>query len=177
MFVGDLAAEFLVVGLVIVPPDALLGHAGRAAGFKNVERPALVFRWHPDFRLQVAQGLVLEVRKPADKVGEGIHFLAWVEILPGPIEPERAAAFRREMPRDDFANVGVEPLLGGLDIGFGDRHRDSESFTSSANRDCGEFQRGLSDTPSRPRAHLPAWRRVPDNETSRRSYSATGAWD
>jgi hypothetical protein len=72
----------------------------------------LVLRRDPDFRLQVAQGLVLESAGTCDQVGEGIHFLARVEVLLRPIEPERATGFRREMPRDDFAQVGVELGLG-----------------------------------------------------------------
>ena len=36
--------------------------------------------------------------------------------LPGPVEPERAAGLRGEMPGDDLAHVGVELVLGGLDV-------------------------------------------------------------
>src|SRR5256885_11777379 len=61
MVVGNLAGEFLVIGLVVVPTDALFRHAGGATGFKNVERPAFEFCRHPDFRLQVAQRFILEM--------------------------------------------------------------------------------------------------------------------
>jgi hypothetical protein len=63
MRVGKLAGKLLVIGLVIVPADALLGHAGGAAGFKNVERAAFEFFGHPDFGLQVPQPFILEVRE------------------------------------------------------------------------------------------------------------------
>ena len=63
MRVGDFGGEFLVIHFVIVPADALFGHAGGAAGFKNVEGAALEFFGHPDFRLQIAQPFVLEMGK------------------------------------------------------------------------------------------------------------------
>jgi len=44
-----LAENSSVIGFVIIPADALLGHAGRAAGFKNVERAALILFGDPDF--------------------------------------------------------------------------------------------------------------------------------
>ena len=69
MLVGDLLAELGVIDLVIVPADALLRHAGRAAGLEDVEGLALERRRHPDLRLQVAQPFVLEVRE-LQHVGE-----------------------------------------------------------------------------------------------------------
>ena len=55
MRVGNLLAELGVIHLVIVPADALLGHASRAAGFKNVEGLAFELCGHPDLGLHVAQ--------------------------------------------------------------------------------------------------------------------------
>ena len=100
-----------VVDLVVVPADALLRHAGRAAGLENVERLALELRRHPDLGLQVAQPFVLEVRE-LHHVGEALDLLARVEILLRPIEPERAAGFRRKMPRDDLLEMRFELRLG-----------------------------------------------------------------
>src|SRR6266545_2100880 len=122
VFVGDFSGEFLVVHLVIVPADALLGHAGGAAGLKNVERSSLGFRWHPDFGLKVAQPFILKVRE-FHQVGEGLDFLARIEVLLRPIEPERAAGLRRKMPLDYFAQVGIESLLRGFDGGGVNGHR------------------------------------------------------
>ena len=81
MLVGDLLAELGVIDLVIVPADALLGHAGRAAGFENVERLALELRRHPDLGLQIAQPFVLEVRELRDDVGEGLDFLRGIRTV------------------------------------------------------------------------------------------------
>ncbi len=117
MLVVDLAAELLVVGLVVVPADALLGHAGGAAGLENVVRLALERRGHPDLGLEVAQGLVLEVRE-LEHVGRALHFLARVEVLLRPVEPVGASGVGAEMPRKDVAEVGVELGLGSGD-GFG----------------------------------------------------------
>ena len=63
MFVGDFFAELRVIDFVIVPADALLRHAGRAAGFKNAERLPFELRGNPDFRLQIAQPFVREMRE------------------------------------------------------------------------------------------------------------------
>ena len=126
MFVGDLLAELGVIDLVILPADALLGHAGGAAGLEDVERLALEFGGNPDLGLQVAQPFVLEVRKARDKVGEGFDFLRGIPArLFSPIEPERATGFRREMPAKDFACVSVELLLRLFGCGW--RHHQSGS--------------------------------------------------
>ena len=112
MGVGNLAGEFLVIHLVIVPADALFGHAGGAAGFKNGEGAALEFFWHPDFGLQIAQPFVLEMGKTLEIVealdgGGGIP-----AGLLCPIEPEGAAGVGRKVPLDDVTNVGVERFAG-----------------------------------------------------------------
>ena len=75
MVVGNFAGEFLVIDLVIVPADALLGHAGGAAGLENVEGRPLIFFGHPDFRLQIAQPFILEMRE-ALQAGKTFDFLA-----------------------------------------------------------------------------------------------------
>ena len=63
MLVADLVGELLVIDLVVVPADALLRHAGGAAGFEDVEGLSLERRRHPHLRLQIAQPFVLEVRE------------------------------------------------------------------------------------------------------------------
>ena len=64
--------------------------------------------------------VILEVRE-TDEVGEGVDLLARVPSgLLRPIEPERRAGLRGEVPLDDFANVGVELLGGALDRIGGD---------------------------------------------------------
>ena len=125
---AELGGELLVVGLVVVPADALLGHAGGAAGLEDVVRPALVMRRHPHLGLQVAQPLVLEMRESRDEVGERLHLPSRVPAgLARPIEPERAAGLGREVPRDDLAHVRVERTLGGLDNGSFRSHRDCQA--------------------------------------------------
>src|SRR5260221_208533 len=98
MFVGNLGGKFFVIGLVIVPADALLGHASGAAGFKNIVGPHLEFRGHPDHGLLVAEPLVLKMGKLRNEIGKRIYLLAWIEIAFRPVKPEGAAGFRREMP-------------------------------------------------------------------------------
>src|ERR1017187_747626 len=113
MLIRELGRELLVVGLVIIPADALLRHARSAAGFKDIVGAPLVFRWHPDVRLKLAQPFILEMREPRE-VNKRPDFLARVPAgLPGPVEPEWAARLRREMPGDNLAHVGVESFLGG----------------------------------------------------------------
>ena len=127
MFVGNFSGEFLVVHLVIVPADALFGHAGGAAGLKNVERTSFELRRHPDFRLKVAQGFVLEMRK-LQQVGERFDLFARVEMLLRPAEPERAAGLGREMPMNDFAQVGIQLFLRGFDGGLVNGHKGLSTF-------------------------------------------------
>src|SRR5262249_36834979 len=71
MRVGNLVGEFAVIDLVIVPADALLGHAGGAAGFKNIEWLSLELRGHPDLGLEIAEPFVLEMRKLLN-IGEAL---------------------------------------------------------------------------------------------------------
>src|SRR5688572_30203337 len=88
MFVGNLLRELAVIDLVILPADALLGHAGGAAGLENVEWLAFECLGHPDVRLQIPQPFILEMWK-AEEVGKPLHFLCWVPVrLFGPVEPE-----------------------------------------------------------------------------------------
>ena len=115
MFVRNFFRELAVIHLVIVPTDALLGHAGRAAGLEDIKWPPLECFWDPDFRLQIAQPFVLKMRE-ARQISELLYFRRRVPTgFPGPIEPERAAGVRRKMPLHDFACMGVEFFLGGLD--------------------------------------------------------------
>ena len=93
MCVGDFGGELFIVRFVIIPADALLGHAGGATGFENIEGAALVFFGHPNFRLKVAQPFVLKMRK-AQHVAESLYLFDRVpSCLAGPIEPEGAAGF------------------------------------------------------------------------------------
>src|SRR5690606_716668 len=75
MLIADLAAELFVVGLVIVPADALLRHPGGAARFEDAVRLSLVGSRHPDLGLHVAEPFVLEVRELL-QVGERLDLLA-----------------------------------------------------------------------------------------------------
>ena len=112
--VVDLVAEFRVIDLVVVPSDALLGHAGGAAGLENVEGLALELGRDPDLGLQVAQRFILEVRE-LQHVFEACDLLAGIPVLAGPIEPELAASGGVEVPLDDLQQVLVELGLGGGD--------------------------------------------------------------
>ena len=126
--VGKLGREFLIVRLVIVPADALLGHAGGAPGFKDVEGAAAKFSGNPDFRLQVAKPFILEVRE-ALQAAKAFDFRGGIPAgLFRPVQPERAACLRGEMPADNFAHMGVELVRGGLEgdwvrVGHGARWR------------------------------------------------------
>ena len=113
MFVAHLVGKLGVIDAEIIPADALLGHPGRAAGLENVERFAAEFRRHPDLGLQIPQPLVLEMRE-LFHIADGLDFFPRIEIFRRPFEPERAAGFRRKMPREDFAEVRVELGLGGF---------------------------------------------------------------
>src|ERR1041385_3075277 len=93
MRVGNFFREFAVIGFVIIPADALLGHAGGAAGFENVERFSFERGWNPNFRLEIAQPFILEMRKAQDIV-EAFNFARGIPArLLRPIEPEWAAGF------------------------------------------------------------------------------------
>jgi hypothetical protein len=117
MRVGNLFGKLAVIDLVIFPADALLGHPCGAASFKNVERFAFESFGNPNLRLEIAEPFVLEMRK-ALNVREAADFLGGVPAGFGsPIQPERGTGFRREMPLDDFAHMGVELVLGGFDGG------------------------------------------------------------
>ena len=112
VLVVELVAELLVIHAEVVPADALLRHAGGAAGFENVERLAFECGGHPDLRLLVTQPLVLEMRELGDDVLIAVHHATRVEILLRPFQPEGAAGLRREMPLDGFTDLVVE-------LGFG----------------------------------------------------------
>jgi hypothetical protein len=108
MLVADLLAELAVVGLVVLPTDALLGHPRGPARFENVERPAGVGLGHPDLGLEVTQPFVLEVRE-LDQVGGGVDLGTGIPAgLGRPVEPKRAARFGRKMPLNDFAQLRIK---------------------------------------------------------------------
>ena len=113
MCVGNFAGELLVIHLVIVPADALLGHAGGAAGFEDVEGPALDIFSAP--RLLAADRAAIRPGNAGKRWRSAKH-LTSVAGIPagffGPIQPEGRAGFRGKMPLDDFADVGVEFFLG-----------------------------------------------------------------
>ena len=120
MLVGNLPGKLLVVGFVIIPPDPLLGHARGAAGFKDIIRTPLVLGGHPHVRLKVTQPIILKMRKARHEVRERSYFPARIPArLASPLEPERAAGFRRKMPLDDFAEVRIEFILRCFDSVFG----------------------------------------------------------
>ena len=93
VLVVELVAELLVIDAEVIPTNALLGHAGGAAGFKNVEGLALVGGRHPDFGLEIAQPLVLKVWEISHDVLVAVHLATGVEVIFGPVEPEGAASF------------------------------------------------------------------------------------
>ena len=139
--VGNLLAELGVIHLVVVPADALLGHAGGAAGLEDVIRLALERGGHPDLGLEVAQGFVGEVAELQEVFGLG-DFLARVEVLRGPVEPVGAAGLGAEVPRDDVAEVGVE-LGFGLGDEFGGNGGDGHGVSSEMSCDEGLRLHGL----------------------------------
>ena len=53
--VVDLVAELGVIDLVVIPPDALLGHTGGTTSLEDIEGLALKLGRNPNFGLQVAQ--------------------------------------------------------------------------------------------------------------------------
>ncbi len=112
VLVGELVAEFFVIDAEVVPADALLRHAGGATGFEDVKGLACEGLRHPDLGLEVAQPFVLEVREVGDDVVVAVDLAAGIEVFLRPIQPERAAGFRREVPVDDFADLVVELGLG-----------------------------------------------------------------
>lgn len=112
VFVTDFAAEFFVVGFVVVPADALFGHAGGAAGFEDVVGLAFEGGGHPDIWLEVAEGFILEVVELGDEVGEGVDDATGVKVLFGEVEPEGASGFWAEVPLDGVADLLVELGLG-----------------------------------------------------------------
>src|SRR5207237_2294415 len=78
----------------------------------------LVRPWDPPLVRLVAQPLILEVRKP-HQIGEALYFCGGVPAGPsGPVEPERRAGLRREVPLHDLADMGIE-LFGWLLGGWG----------------------------------------------------------
>ena len=120
ILVGERFAEFRVVRLVVFPADALLGHAGGAPRFKNIERLALVLLGDPDLVREITQPLVaVEVREAHQIVGRLDFGQRIPVLLGGPIQPEGAARFRRKVPVDDFAQVRVQCVLRRLDGFFG----------------------------------------------------------
>jgi hypothetical protein len=58
--------ELFVIDFVVIPADALFGHARRAAGFENVEGAAGETFRHKALRLFFPQHLVIEVIKSGD---------------------------------------------------------------------------------------------------------------
>ena len=106
--------EFGVVGLVIIPTDALFRHAGGAAGFKDVIRTFAEGFRDETGRIFFAQNLVIEGFESLD-IGEAGDVFEWVEAEARQLfKPVRAAGFRREMPLHHFSGVGIQGFGGGL---------------------------------------------------------------
>src|ERR1051326_8236096 len=105
MSVGKFLRELTIIDLIIVPANALFGHAGGAAGFENIEGPSLKAFWHPDFIRQIAQPFILKVRK-LQNIRKTFNLGGWVPArLFRPSEPEGRAGFRRKMPLHDLTHV------------------------------------------------------------------------
>src|SRR6185369_1469838 len=57
------------------------------------------------------------------QIGKGFDLRPRVEIFLRPAEPERAAGLGREMPLNDFAQMGIELLLRGFNGDLVNSHR------------------------------------------------------
>ena len=111
--IGKLA----VVHLVVVPADALLGHASGTTGLEDVERLALELLGHPHLRLQIAKPFILEMREFFDNIVKTCYLLNRIPIgLTDPIKPKRTTCFRREMPLHYFQGMGIKLHLGLLNF-------------------------------------------------------------
>ena len=58
-----MVTELRIVRLVVLPPDTLLGHAGRPARFKNIIGLALVGLRDEPGRVLLTQDLIVKVRE------------------------------------------------------------------------------------------------------------------
>jgi hypothetical protein len=111
-------AVFLVVGLVVIPADALLRHAGGAAGLEDIVGAFGVGLGHEALGLFSAEDVVVEVRKFFRDVGEALDLFARIPAgLLGPLEPVVATGLGGEVPLDHLARVRIE---GGLGLGDGE---------------------------------------------------------
>src|ERR1041385_1586109 len=116
MLVGDLRRKLFIVGLVVVPPDALFGHAGSPARFEDVKRPPLIFLRHPDFGLQIAKPFILKMREMREDIGKRVYFSSRVPpSLFRPVEPKLRPGLRREMPANDLTSMLIESSLCAAD--------------------------------------------------------------
>ena len=89
MLVIERLGKLAVIDLVILPADALLGHAGGAAGLEDAKRPTIVGLGTPNLVWHVAQPLVLKVRKLRDDVIEACDLLSRVPAgFLCPVQPE-----------------------------------------------------------------------------------------
>src|SRR5947207_15918334 len=87
MLVRNFFGEFAIIDFVIVPSNALFGHARRAPSLENVKWPPLESFGHPDFRLQIAQPFISKMRKTR-QISEAFDFFGGVPAgLFSPIEP------------------------------------------------------------------------------------------
>ena len=102
----------------------LFGHAGRAAGFEDVDRLVGQSLGHPAPHRPAAEPFVLERRKLSAGRRTHLHFRERIELqLLLEIEPERAAGRFVKMPGDRFDDVRIEGLAGAADgIVGGGRH-------------------------------------------------------
>jgi len=110
--VVEAIAEDLVVDLEVVDVDPALRDAGGAAGLEDVEGLPGEAPRQPAAHRAAAQPFVLEVAEELE-VGVAADVADRVEVeAPGPLEPERAAGGRIEVPGHDLAHVGVETFPG-----------------------------------------------------------------
>ena len=108
-----------VVGLVIIPADPLFGHAGGAAGLKDIVGSASKCPRDEKGRIFLAQNLVIEGRE-LGKVREAGDVLDWIEAERGNlVEPVWTAGFWGKMPFHHVTGVGIK---GGGGVGW---HKDS----------------------------------------------------
>src|SRR5690606_37417872 len=98
---------------------ALGGKARRAAGLEDAEGLPRERARDPVGVGGGAQPRLVEGRERGEQVVEAGDPTGLAPGARGPAQPERRAGGGREVVRDDVADVGVELLPGGDDVGHG----------------------------------------------------------
>ena len=124
MLIGDLGGEFFVIGFVIVPADALLGHAGGAAGFEDIEGSA--FELLPEPKPPAANRAAIRPENAEICAIRSANELTSVAGSQPAFSPNRAktgSRFRVKNASGQFLarerRVGFERLAGSAVLEFG----------------------------------------------------------